>query len=312
MLPLLYPEPEVVRQVLEDPQTADIPELHKLCWEWTRRFVCASWEATEADIQRLRDGGLPDREIVNWAESASVQTWWVMSADGGGVELDGFTPETGRVVGLGRDHYEGAVVTTAAETGALARATGSGAPNGIAWVDVDLADPAYLESADWAEARYGFVPNFFKALSLRPALYPRHRRALELLEGPVSERLTPRQHALARALVSGLNRSPYGADTTRALLERTTGDAALFDRVAGDYTRHDWAPEERAVLDFAAKMNRSAYKVTDKDMARLRDAGFDEAVYVEVANIVSIQTSIERVANSFGVVPDGQPLLPKA
>jgi hypothetical protein len=35
----------------------------------------------------------------------------------------------------------------------------------------------------------------------------------------------------------------------------------------------------------------------------------DDEAYVDVLNTVSIQTSIERVANMFGVVPDDAPLL---
>jgi uncharacterized peroxidase-related enzyme len=309
VLPLLYPDADVVRQVLDDFESADIPEQHKLCWRWTRRFVERSWKTTEADIRELRAAGLPDREIVNWAESAAVQTWWVMSADGGGVPLDDFTPETGRVVGRAREDYERETLATAAAPGNRLPEAAATA-NGIAWVDVDTDDGAYRESAAWAERRYGFVPNFFRAMSLRPALYPRHRRALELLEGPVTSSVTPRQHALVRALVSSLNRSPYGADTTRALLERTSGDPELWDTVTGDYTRVEWSPADRAILDFAAKMCRSSYRVTDKDFARFRDTELDEAAYVEVLNTVSIQTSIERVTNSLGVVPDGRPLLP--
>ncbi|MFQ5700176.1 MAG: carboxymuconolactone decarboxylase family protein, partial [Myxococcota bacterium] len=299
-----------MRQVLDDFETADIPELHKLCWRWTRRFVERSWESTQAEIQELRDAGIPDREIVHWAESASVQTWWVMSADAGGVPLDEFTPTSGRVVGLERQHYESSTrVATAAPPGSGFVAPATPAGDRVAWVETDLQDPAYLESARWARERYGFVPNFFKAFSLRPALYPRHRRALELLEAPVSRTLDPRRHALVRALVSSLNRSAYGADTTRPLLERTSGDPDLWERVTGDYTRGEWDETDRAVLDFAAKMTRCSYRVSDKDAARFVDVGLDAGAYVEVANVVSIQTSIERVANSFGIVPDRRPLL---
>lgn len=309
MLPHVYSDAAVVRQVLEDYEQADIPLAHKLCWRWTERFVRCSWESTPAQIDELRAAGLPDREIVNWAESACVQTWWVMSADAGGVELDAFTPASAkRTVGLERAAYEAATRPTAAALGAPLPTPCATAENGIAWVDVDLDDPGFQAAAQWGRERYGFVPNFFKAVSLRPALYPRHQRAFALLEGPVTASLTPRHHAMVRALVSSLNRSSYGARTSRALLERR-GEPGLWERVTGDYLRHDWSEADRAVLDFVAKMARSSYKVTAKDAVRFDSVGLDAAAYVEVANVVSIQTSIERVANALGVVSDEGPLL---
>ena len=63
------------------------------------------------------------------------------------------------------------------------------------------------------------------------------------------------------------------------------------------------------MLDFATKMNRASYKVTSQDSGAFRRAGLDDAAYVDVLNTVSIQTSIERVANMFGVAPDKAPLL---
>jgi len=309
VLPQLYPDPQVVAQLLDDFERADIPWPHKLAWRFGKRFVQSSWEAGAAQIQELRDAGICDAEILRWAEGACVQTWWVMSADGGGVALDGFTPSQGRVVGLEREAYEAETLRTGAAPGVAAAARRASVGGDVAWVEMDLERSEYRQAAAWAEARYGFVPNFFKAFSLRPPLYPRHQRALELLEAPISGSLTPRQHALVRGLVSGLNRSAYGAVTSRALLERVAPGEPLWDRVSGDYTLHEWSPAERAVLDFAAKMALTSYKVTDKDPARLRELGLNDAAYVEVINVVSIQSSIERAANILGVAPDAGPLL---
>jgi uncharacterized peroxidase-related enzyme len=310
VLPHLYSDPQVVRQVLDDFESASIPELHKLAWRFTKRFVQSSWESTADDLDPLRSAGIDDHEILRWIEGAIVQTWWVMSADGGGVELDGFTPATAaRAVGQERESYDNSTGATSAAPGQRGALAPARARDGPAWIDMDLEAPEYRDAAERTRARYGFVPNFLAAFSRRPQLYRRHLLAFELLEAPVTERLTPLQHAMVRALVTSLNRSAYGADTSRALLERHSDDATLWDRITGDYTTSEWSPADRAVLDFAAKMARNSYKVTDKDSARFVDAGLDIAAYVEVINIVSIQTSIERAANTLGVVPDGRPLL---
>ena len=65
------------------------------------------------------------------------------------------------------------------------------------------------------------------------------------------------------------------------------------------------------ILDFGTKVARNAYKVTEDDAQQFRDVGLDDEAYVDVLNTVAIQTSCDRLANSLGVRPDPQPLLPR-
>jgi uncharacterized peroxidase-related enzyme len=115
---------------------------------------------------------------------------------------------------------------------------------------------------------------------------------------------------MVRALVSNLNRSAYSAHTTRQLLLDVSGDASLVDAVTTDYTQCDLEPQDKLVLDFAAKMARNSYKVVPEDAQAFRDAGLDDEAYVDVLNTTSIQTSLDRLTNSLGVTPDEEPLLP--
>ena len=299
MLPFLYPDPATRDALLANPQTAPIPELHRELFAFAETFVRGSWKATPDGLQRLRAAGLPEAEIVRWATFGSTQSWFTMSADGGGVPLDG-DATTGPAVGRTRESYE------ATREGLLAApdeaADASAVPgSGVAWVETDEANEAYGEAARQAEARYGGVPNLLRAVSLVPDFYRRHLLALELLEAPQSASLSPRQHARVRALVSQLNRSPYGEVTSAALLSREGGPGSGAAE----------SPADRAVLGLATKLARNAYKVTEKDAIGLREAGLDDEAYVDVLNTVAIQTSLERLANVLGVQPDSFPLLPR-
>ena len=309
MLPHLYPAPGVPLQVAEDFENAPIPELHKQMFRWTQHFVKASWELTEEHVQALRDAGLRDSDIVNWAQIACLQTWWVTSADGGGIPLEG-DAIVGPVVGWRRESYE-------ANRGRLTTGAPSKLPvaaqepaNGVCWVEIDESSDAYQEAARWARERYGFVPNLFRAVSLRPEIFRRHILALELLERPQSASLSPRQHAMVRALVSALNGCKYSRETSRAQLEHVGEDPDLYERLSTAGSTESWNPADRAVLDFATNLARHSYKVTEKDAITLREAGLDDEAYVDVLNTVAIQNSLDRLANSLGVVPDARPLLP--
>ena len=305
VLPLLYPD--APKAVLEDVASAPIPELHKDVFRWVRTFTRHSWELTPADLDRLRSHRIADADLVHWAQIAALQGWWTMSADGGGIPLEG-NAITGPVVQRRREQYE------ASEEGLTAAAPGSTEPvpghDGPCWVATDLESDAWHEIAAWADDRYGFVPQILAAVSLRPEMFPRHQLALELLERPQTQRLSPRQHALVRAQSSILNRCAYTQVTTRSLLERTTGDGALFHRIASGDPSSELGVDDRLVLAFASKLVRNAYKVTEKDALAFREVGLGDLAYVDVLNTAAIQTSFDRLANALGVPLDDAPLLP--
>lgn len=308
MLPLLYPDPSTREAVLVDPQSAPIPELHRELFRFAERFVRGSWNSTQQDLEHLRRVGLADRDIVQWATLGSTQSWFTMSADGGGVPLEG-DAFTGPGVGRPREDYE-----TASE-GLLAAAPDVAAPTRqddetrVTWVETDESIEEYREAASWAEDRYGAVPNLLRAVSLQPGYYRRHCMALELLEAPQSRSLSARQHALVRVLVSYLNRSPYSATTSTALLEAAGGDPVQSERLREPIRADEWEPTDRVVLELASKLARNAYKVTEKDAISVREAGLDDEAYVDVLNTVAIQTAMDRLTNVLGVRPDPFPLI---
>jgi uncharacterized peroxidase-related enzyme len=114
---------------------------------------------------------------------------------------------------------------------------------------------------------------------------------------------------MVRVLVSHLTRCRYSEPTTTALLTRATGDPDLATRVRTEPLAADLSPTDRVALALATKFARNAYKVTEKDAISLREAGLDDEAYVDILNTVSIQTSLDRLANVLGVRPDPIPLL---
>ena len=310
MLPLLYPDADTRDALLTDPATAPIPPLHREAFGFAKNFVRSSSSTTAQEIQQLRDAGLRDRDIVQWATLGSTQSWFTMSADGGGIPLDG-EATTGPGVGRVRSAYE------ATPAGLLAAAKTPSAPlsDAITFVATDETNEGYVEAANWAQRRYGFVPNLFRAVSLQPSFYSRHQLALELLEAPRSESLSTRHHAMVRAVASRFAGGRYSEATAAELLDRVAGGQEMAERLKKDlldfdWSSADWSPVDRVVLALATKFASNAYKVTEKDAIGLREAGLDDEAYVDILNTVSIQTSLDRLANVLGVAPDGAPLLP--
>jgi alkylhydroperoxidase family enzyme len=292
VLPFIYQDKDP-KAILADIQGAPIPDAHKLMFSWIESFTRDSSSLTQDDIGKLLRGGISQQEIVEWANVAATQTWFVMSADGGGIPMEGDTA-AGSVIGLERENYHQGEVLTVPTVD----------------VDVQLSDISWTERdelkiesglKDWALQRYGFVPNFFKANTLAAAYFRRHILAFELLDKPQSKLLSVENHALVRRWVNRLNKGRYLDQTTAEFLQRQNPEAGqLLDQ--GDFSR--FSERERLVLDFAGKLVKNAYKVTQADVEGFIDVGLDEAAYIDVLNTTSIQTSMDRIANALGIKPD--------
>ena len=74
-----------------------------------------------------------------------------------------------------------------------------------------------------------------------------------------------------------------------------------MEQLKRDYTKADLAPQERAMLDYVAKITRDATQVSPRDHQRLRDAGFDDTGILQVTLIASWFNYINRVADALGV-----------
>lgn len=293
----VYSDPEVVRQIAEDPETAPIPEAHKIVFRWTGKLVHEPWALGAQDIAKLRGAGLVDRDIAHWAVRAASQSWFTMCADGAGVDLDGGAL-AGPAVGRARESYEAECRPDSVgdlgslNSGSVDRRSES------AWIETAEQGDVFESVARRAKERWGCVPHVLRAVSLLPETMDRHAYMIELLERPQSESLPAGTHARVRARVAELNRSVWARPTLEALIERYAPASAALSRV------------DELALALATKLVETPWKVTEKDAAEFRDAGLDDTVYLDVLDTTAIQNALDRLCWALGVPADVQPLLP--
>jgi uncharacterized peroxidase-related enzyme len=68
-----------------------------------------------------------------------------------------------------------------------------------------------------------------------------------------------------------------------------------------DYREADLSEQDRAMLDFAARLTSAAYKMTPADIDRLRAVGFDDTGILQITLIAAWFNYINRVADALGV-----------
>jgi uncharacterized peroxidase-related enzyme len=60
-------------------------------------------------------------------------------------------------------------------------------------------------------------------------------------------------------------------------------------------------PAERAMLDYAVKLTREPWAMTEEDVERLREAGFDDTGILDICQITGYYNFVNRLADGLGV-----------
>jgi len=94
------------------------------------------------------------------------------------------------------------------------------------------------------------------------------------------------------------------AEDLRVEIRRESGDPAVADAVARDWTTAPLAPADRALCAWAWKLALRPGAMTGDDAAMLRAAGFDDRDVHDAAQVVSYFSYINRIADGLGVEPE--------
>ena len=71
----------------------------------------------------------------------------------------------------------------------------------------------------------------------------------------------------------------------------------------GDLNAAGLLQPERLLLEFAATITRAAYKVTDEQVAGLREVGWTDEQIAEAAYVAALFSLFVRLADTFGIEP---------
>ena len=73
----------------------------------------------------------------------------------------------------------------------------------------------------------------------------------------------------------------------------------------GKLDEAELSPAERALLDYVKKVTEAAYRTTSEDVQILREHGWTEPQIAEAVYITAMFAFFNRVADAFGVPPQG-------
>ena len=84
-------------------------------------------------------------------------------------------------------------------------------------------------------------------------------------------------------------------------LRRVTLDESLSEAIKKDYRTAELEPQDRAMLDYVAKLTLHPARCQREDVDCLREHGFDDVAILQINLIASWFNYINRVADGLGV-----------
>ena len=151
----------------------------------------------------------------------------------------------------------------------------------------------------------GFVPNIFLGLAHRPdefrAFLAYHDALMEKESG-----LTKAEREMIVVATSNANQCQYCVVAHGAILRVRAKNPLIADQVAVNYRKADLTPRQRAMLDFAMKVSREAYVVSDTDSETLRAHGFTDADIWDIGAIAAFFAMSNRLANMMSLRPNDE------
>ena len=150
---------------------------------------------------------------------------------------------------------------------------------------------------------YGFIPNFFKAQTARPDLIDAEVQLVDAIlirEGA----LTRQRKEYIFLVCSAANLSTYCVTAHCEIIRMLKLAGPEPEQIALDHMSTDLPMVDKALLNFALKLNNHGLKVTQEDIDDLRTYSFSDQQILETVMCVGLSKFANCVGFGLGTVPD--------
>jgi RNA polymerase sigma-70 factor, ECF subfamily len=153
---------------------------------------------------------------------------------------------------------------------------------------------------------HGFIPNFFRAQTLRPDLLEAELDAVSLILLP-DDFLTRAQKESILLAVSAANLNSYCVAVHCNLLRGLGLSADEADQIAVDHHLSHLSKADIALLDFAVKLGTRFSEFSAEDTAKLRTFGFGQEQVLESIVVTALNNFSNTLQMGLGIEPDFAP-----
>jgi len=267
--------------------------LLEFCLKLSRDSLSAGPE----DLQALRARGLKDEAIVEAVVITALAvyrcTLSVALRPEPDVTLRNLCPKIIRGV------EEALPPTVAADTKHKAVRRGP-------YVPTPYLSPITFERFGIIQKSHGFIPNFFRAQTLRPDLLKAQLEAVGSILLP-EDVLTRVQKESILLAVSAANLNSYCVAVHCNMLRGLGFSADDADQIAVDYRLSNLSPADMAMLDFVVKLGARFPEYSPEDADKLASFGFTEQQILEGVVVTALNNFANTLQMGLGIEPDFEP-----
>lgn len=169
-----------------------------------------------------------------------------------------------------------------------------------------VADENDLPTLRAIKDSFGFVPNFYRAQTMRPDLIDAEAQLVEAIlvkEGA----LTRQQKEYIFLVCSAANLSTYCLAAHCEIVRMLGIQGPEPEQIALDHTAADIPVALKALLNFAAKLNRQPAGVARRDIDVLHTYGYTDRQIMEAVLMVGLAKFANFVSFGLGTAPDFDP-----
>jgi uncharacterized peroxidase-related enzyme len=171
--------------------------------------------------------------------------------------------------------------------------------------EVDLDERKFAPFAQWMDM-FGFIPNLFRAQTLRPDLIE--------AEAALAGAILLKEGALSRArkeyvflVCSAANLSTYCVTAHCEIIRSLGLKGPEPEQIAVDHHETDLPATDKALLDFVLKLTRHGKRVGQADVDALRAQGFTDPQILEAIVVTALAKFANLLSHGLGAIPDFEP-----
>jgi len=154
--------------------------------------------------------------------------------------------------------------------------------------------------------RFGFIPNLFRAQTLRPDVLEAEVELFGNVLGP-KDFLSHVQKECILLVASGANLNTYCVADHCEMLRAMGVSMEESDQIVLDHNEADLSKETKALLDFVLKLAARRSRISSEDIANLRGHGFTEEHILETVAVTALNNFLNTLQMGLGTTPDVKP-----
>ncbi|HXJ81012.1 MAG TPA: peroxidase [Candidatus Methylomirabilis sp.] len=151
-----------------------------------------------------------------------------------------------------------------------------------------------------AHGRFGYVPNWAKAFSLRPGVMDGWVTLLRSIQS----NLPVRTYELATLAAARSLRSSYCSLARGSVLASKVFDPVTVTAIMTGSPESPLEPRERAMMAFAEKVVLNADRITPADIELLRSHGYQDEEIFDLAATAAARCFFSKLLDALGVQAD--------